>query len=92
MQTYGKIAVLDVELIITGTMQPWQTLENSELPTGIAAAKTAFGVVAVESYGEATLDVTVEGSRAFLRNRGASAITMSAKPCFFWRSFPYPMA
>lgn len=82
MQTYGKIAVLDVELIITGTMQPWQTLENSELPTGIAAAKTAFGVVAVESHGEATLDVTVEGSRAFLRNRGASAITMSQKGAY----------
>ena len=74
--------MLDVELIITGTMQPWQTLENSELPTGIAAAKTAFGVVAVESYGEATLDVTVEGSRAFLRNRGASAITMSQKGAY----------
>lgn len=82
LQTYGKIAVLDVELIITGTMQPWQTLENSELPTGIAAAKTAFGVVAVESYGEATLDVVVEGSRAFLRNRGASAITMSQKGAY----------
>ena len=96
LQTYGKIAVLDVELIITGTMQPWQTLENSCRPASLRlrlrsaswrSKATERRLLTSRSKDPGLFCETGALPPSRCRRREPM---LTAKPCFFWRSFPYP--
>lgn len=70
--------MLDVALVITGTIKPWQTLEETTLPGGIVAASEAMAPVSFDSTPETPLDVRVNGSTAYLRHRMSTTVAMSS--------------
>ena len=66
---FGRVGVIDIDVVIKADMQPWGVVYECDLPDGVSCQSKTVARVNVESCGESSADVMVSGSKAYIRNR-----------------------